>query len=103
MLKVSSISSRWNTADMDAHERNSVYINELGCTMDKAWGSLKKSWRQLKYNLTIGDFDRVETLKARITNLSDAMGLKNEELYWYWVWISCYFLYYRSIWFQISR
>ncbi|MGC2570679.1 MAG: hypothetical protein WA364_04135 [Candidatus Nitrosopolaris sp.] len=42
---------------------------------------MKKSWRQLKYNLTIGDFDRVETLKARITNLSDAMGLKNEELY----------------------
>ena len=81
MLKDSSISSRCNTADMDAHEHNSIYIKDLGWTMDQAWGSLKKSWRQLKYNLTIGDFDRVETLKARITNLSDAMGLKNEELY----------------------
>ena len=55
---------------MDAHEHNSIYIKDLGWTMDQAWGSLKKSWRQLKYNLTIGDFDRVETLRRRKNNPS---------------------------------
>jgi hypothetical protein len=81
MLKDSSISSRWNTGDMDAHERNNIYIKDLGMTMGSAWESLKKSWRQLKYNLAIGDFEKVETLKGRITHLRDAMGLENEELY----------------------
>jgi hypothetical protein len=69
MLKDSSISTRWNTEDMDAHERNNIYIKELGMTMGSAWGALRKSWRQLKYNLAIGDFEKVETLKARITHL----------------------------------
>lgn len=53
MLKESSLSSRWNTEDMDAYERNNIYIADLGCTMGQAWGALKKSWRQLKYNLGI--------------------------------------------------
>jgi hypothetical protein len=44
MLKESSLSSRCNTEDMDAYERN-IYIAELGCTMGQAWGALKKSWK----------------------------------------------------------
>gem|GEM_PF-4030805 len=47
--------------DMDAYERNNIYIAELGCTMGQARGALKKSWRQLKYNPSISD-DRVEEL-----------------------------------------
>lgn len=34
-------------------------------TMGQAWGALKKLWRQLKYNLSIGDYHKVEKLKAR--------------------------------------
>ena len=67
--------------DMDAYERNNIYIAELGCTMGQAWGALKKSWRQLKYNLSIGDYDRVEELKARISYIRSAMGLENEEIW----------------------
>jgi hypothetical protein len=52
---------------MDAYEGNNIYIAELGCRMGQAWGALKKSWRELKYNLSIGDYDRVEELKARIS------------------------------------
>jgi hypothetical protein len=68
---------------MDAYERNNIYIAELGCTMGQAWGALKKSLRQLKYcyNLSIGDYDRVEELKARISCIRSAMGLENEEIY----------------------
>ena len=76
MLKESSPSSRWNTEDMDAYERNNIYIAELGCTLGQAWGALK-NW---KYNLTIGDYDSVEELKARISFRS-AMGLENEEIW----------------------
>ena len=81
MLRKSSLSSRWNTEDMDAYERNNIYITELGCTMGQAWGALKKSWRQLKYNLSIGDYERVEELKARISYIRSAMGLENEEIW----------------------
>jgi hypothetical protein len=81
MLNESSLSSRWNTEDMDAYERNNIYIAELGCTMGQAWGALKKSWRQLKYNLSIGDYHRVEELKARISYIRSAMGLENEEIW----------------------
>ena len=42
----------WNTED--------IYIAELGYTMGQTWIALKKSLRQLKYNLTIGDHDRIE-------------------------------------------
>jgi hypothetical protein len=37
-------------------------IAEVGYTMGQAWIALKKSLRQLKYNLSIGDYDRVEEL-----------------------------------------
>lgn len=43
MLKESSLSSRWNTDDMDAYEHNNNYIKELGMTMGQSWGGLKKS------------------------------------------------------------
>jgi len=66
--------------DMDAYERNNIYIAELGCTMGQARGALKKSWRQLKYNPSISD-DRVEELKARISYIRSAMGLENEEIW----------------------
>ena len=44
---------------------------------------LKKSWKQLKYYLSVGDFERVELLKVRIHDIREAMGLENaeEELY----------------------
>jgi hypothetical protein len=64
---------------MDAYQRNNIYIAELGCTMGQAWGALKKSWRQPKYNLSIGDYDRVEELKARISYIRSAMGLEYQE------------------------
>ncbi|MGA9155045.1 MAG: hypothetical protein WBZ36_31055 [Candidatus Nitrosopolaris sp.] len=57
VLSESSMSERWDTADMDSTERNSIYIKELGMTMRQAWGALKKSWRQLKYNMSIGDYE----------------------------------------------
>jgi hypothetical protein len=79
MSNESSLSSRWNTEDMDAYERNNSYIAELDCTMGQAWGVLKKSWRQLKYNLSIGDYHRVGESKARISR--PAMGLENEEIW----------------------
>ena len=66
--------------DMDAYERNNIYIAELGCTMGQERGALKKSWRQLKYNPSISD-DRVEELKARISYIRSAMGLENEEIW----------------------
>ena len=66
--------------DMDAYERNNIYIAELGCTMGQARGALKKSWRHLKYNPSISD-DRVEELKARISYIRSAMGLENEEIW----------------------
>jgi hypothetical protein len=37
--------------------------------------------RQLKYNLSIVDYDRVEELKARISYIRSAMGLENEEIW----------------------
>jgi hypothetical protein len=51
MLKESSLSSRWITEDMDAYERNNIYIAELGCTMGQAWG-----WETEIY-LSIGDYE----------------------------------------------
>ncbi|MGB6529343.1 MAG: hypothetical protein WBF33_14645 [Candidatus Nitrosopolaris sp.] len=66
---------------MGSEERNNIHIPELGCTMGQAWGSLKKSWKQLKYYLSVGDFEKVEELKARISHIRVAMGLENQELY----------------------
>ena len=81
MLKETSTSHRFNVEDMEANERNSMYIAELGMSYGSAWSSLKKSWRQLKYCLKIGDFERVEMLKERISTVRWYMGLENEELY----------------------
>jgi hypothetical protein len=81
MLKESSCSTKYNTEDMDSEERNNIRIPELGCTMGQAWGSLKKSWQQLKYCLKIGDYERVEILKERISNIRAAMGLENQEIW----------------------
>jgi hypothetical protein len=81
MLKQSSMSEKFETDSMDAYERNNVYIPELAMTMGQSWGALKKSWKQLKYNLSVGDYHRVEELKARIYHIREAMGLENEELY----------------------
>lgn len=65
---------------MEAAERNAIYVKELGMRYGCAWSALKKSWRQLKYCLKIGDFERVETLKARISHIRSsaykANGLK---------------------------
>lgn len=60
VLNESSLSPRWNTEDMDTYVPNNIYIAELGYTMGQAWIALKKSLRQLKYNLSIGDYDRVK-------------------------------------------
>jgi len=54
VLNESSLSSRWNTEDMDTYVPNNIYIAELGYTMGQAWIALKK------YNLSIGDYDRVK-------------------------------------------
>jgi hypothetical protein len=81
MLKESSLSSRWETENMDARERNSIFIKELGMTMGSAWGALKKSRARYKLALRNGDYDRVEELKARISKLRTHMGIQNEELY----------------------
>jgi hypothetical protein len=51
MLKDSSISNRFNVQDMDAAERNSIYVPELAMEYGAGWSSLKKSWKQLKYCL----------------------------------------------------
>jgi len=48
--------------------------------MGEAWGALKKSWRQLKYNFSSGDYDRLEELKTRIRYIRSAMG-ENEEIW----------------------
>jgi len=66
--------------DMDAYERNNIYIAELGCTMGQARGALKKSWRQLKYNPSISD-NRVEQGKeaALIASLN-ALAVAKEHL-----------------------
>jgi hypothetical protein len=74
-------SSRWNTEDMDSAERNSIYIKELGVEMGVAWHILKCTWRELKYNLSIGDYEKVEELKAKIYRLRKYMGISNDELY----------------------
>jgi hypothetical protein len=66
---------------MEAHERNSIYVKEIGMSYGQGWSALKKSWAQLKYCLKIGDFEQVEALKARIYYIREAMGLENEELY----------------------
>jgi hypothetical protein len=81
MLKESSRSNRFNVEGMDAHERNSIYVKELSMSYGQGWSALKKTWWQLKYCLKIGDFEQVETLKARISYIRSAMGLENEELY----------------------
>ena len=81
MLKESSTSHRFDVENIEAHERNAIYVAELGMTYGQGWSSLKKSWRQLKYCLKIGDFERVEELKSRISHTRSAMGLDNEELY----------------------
>jgi len=81
MLKPSSISEKFETEYMDSYERNDIYIPELGMTMGSAWGSLKKTWVQLKLAYRNGDFSRVELLKERIHLLREGMGLPNEELY----------------------
>jgi DNA repair protein RadC len=47
---------------------------------EEAKGALKKSWRQLKHNLSIGEYHRVEELKARISYIRSAMGLLRENL-----------------------
>jgi len=38
MLKPSSCSGRYDTENMDAYERNNIYIKELGMTMGQSWG-----------------------------------------------------------------
>lgn len=81
MLKETSTSHRFNVEDMEANERNMIYIPELGMSYGSAWSSLKKSWRQLKYCLKIGDYERVEMLKERISNIRAAMGLENQEIW----------------------
>lgn len=81
MLKESSTSHRFETENMDAIERNNIFIPELDMTMGSAWGSLKKSWAQLKFALREGDYNRVEELKKRISHIRSEMGLENEELY----------------------
>jgi hypothetical protein len=48
-------------------------------TMGQARGALKKSWRSLKYNMSIGDYEKVEVLKARIFHVRGAMGLEGAE------------------------
>jgi hypothetical protein len=63
--------------DMEAAERNAIYVKELGMPYGCAWSALKKSWRQLKYCLKIGDFERVETLKARTSHIRWAWKMKN--------------------------
>jgi hypothetical protein len=82
LLKDSSISNRFDGQDMEAHERNSIYVKEIGMTYGQGWSALKKSWSQLKYCLKTGDFEQVEVLKAHIYHIREAMGLsENEELY----------------------
>ena len=66
---------------MDAAERNAIYILELAMTMGQSWGALKKSWRSYMLALRDGDYDRVEELKSRISNIRAAMGLENEEIW----------------------
>jgi len=81
MLKPSSCSSRFNTENMGAHERNNLHIKELGMSMGQAWGALKKSWKQYKFALATGDYKKIEGLKDRISYIREAMGLENEEIY----------------------
>lgn len=50
-------------------------------TFGQSWGALKKSWRQLKLSMKIGDFERVDQLKERIFYIRASMGSENEELY----------------------
>ena len=63
---------------LDAYEHNNIYIAELGCTM--CVGSFEEIM-ELKYNLSIGDYHKVEELKPRISYIRSAMGLENEEIW----------------------
>jgi hypothetical protein len=73
--------SRFDVENMEAAERNAIYVPELAMEYGAGWSALKKSWAQLKYCLKTGDFEQVEVLKARIYLIREAMGLENEELY----------------------
>jgi hypothetical protein len=42
---------------------------------------LRYAWKRLKYNLSIGDYEKVEELKAKIYRLRKYMGIPNDELY----------------------
>jgi hypothetical protein len=80
-MVIKHFSTRFDIENMDSEERRNLYIPELAMTFGRSYSALKKSWQQLKYSLKVGDYDRVEMLKTRISHIRDSMGLENEELY----------------------